>query len=155
MLIFPIKKTWFDLIDRGIKKEEYRDDTPYYRSRLGPFVGSEIECNLRNGYSATSPTLQIKARVEKRTGNPDWGAEPGKVYFTLVILEKRRVEPETFIIKARRCKRCGGLLTSKQAVEDGYGHVCKMKTRAEERAAQPDPNQLTLFDALGDEAPEE
>ena len=62
---------------------------------------------------------------------------------------------EIFTIKARKCKRCGGLLTSKQAVEDGYGHVCKMKTRAEERAAEPDPNQLTLFDALGDEAPEE
>lgn len=151
MLIFPIKKTWFDMIDKGIKKEEYRGDTPYYRSRLEPFLGEEIECNLRNGYSSTSPTLKIRARVEKGTGNPDWGAEPGEVYYKLAILDKERIEPETFIIKARRCKRCGGLLTSKQAVEDGYGHVCKMKTKAEIEAATPDPNQLTLFDTFESE----
>lgn len=34
-----------------------------------------------------------------------------------------------FTIQARRCKRCGGLLTSKQAVKDGYGHVCKQKIK--------------------------
>ncbi|MCD8311249.1 MAG: hypothetical protein LUD43_01915 [Firmicutes bacterium] len=61
---------------------------------------------------------------------------------------------EIFTIKARKCKRCGGLLTSKQAVEDGYGHVCKMKARAEAEAARPDPNQITLFEAF-DEAEEE
>ncbi len=55
-------------------------------------------------------------------------------------------QDEIFTIKARRCKRCGGLLTSKQAVEDGYGHVCKMKIWAEIEAAKPDPNQQTLFD---------
>lgn len=57
-------------------------------------------------------------------------------------------QDDIFTIKARRCKRCGGLLTSKQAVEDGYGHVCKMKARAEAEAAKPDPNQLTLFDTV-------
>ena len=41
---------------------------------------------------------------------------------------------EIFTIKARRCKRCGGILTSKQAVEDGYGHTCKMKAKAEVEA---------------------
>ena len=53
---------------------------------------------------------------------------------------------EIFTIKARRCKRCGGILTSKQAVEDGYGHTCKMKAKAEEEAQKPDPDQLSLFD---------
>lgn len=28
---------------------------------------------------------------------------------------------EVFTIPARRCKRCGGLLTSAQAIKDGYG----------------------------------
>lgn len=60
-------------------------------------------------------------------------------------------QDEIFTVKARRCKRCGGLLTSKQAVEDGYGHVCKMKTKAEIEAATPDPNQLTLFDTFESE----
>ena len=61
---------------------------------------------------------------------------------------------EIFMVKARRCKRCGGLLTSKQAVEDGYGHVCKMKAHAEAEAAKPDPNQMTLFPFLDLEEPE-
>lgn len=54
-------------------------------------------------------------------------------------------DEEVFTIKARRCKRCGGLLTSKQAVEDGYGHVCKMKSRSEEAEKKPDPNQVNWF----------
>ena len=58
---------------------------------------------------------------------------------------------EIFTVKARRCKRCGGLLTSKQAVEDGYGHVCKMETQEEQRAAMPDPNQISIFEAIGAE----
>lgn len=55
------------------------------------------------------------------------------------------MDDEIFIVKARRCKRCGGLLTSAQAVKDGYGHVCKMKIFAH---AEPrrDPNQTSLFD---------
>ena len=57
-------------------------------------------------------------------------------------------QDEIFTVKARRCRRCGGLLTSKQAVEDGYGHVCKMKTCAEIEAAKPDVNQITLFDVF-------
>lgn len=56
------------------------------------------------------------------------------------------MDDEIFLVKARKCKRCGGLLTSRQAVEDGYGHVCKMKARAEEEQRKPDPNQLNLFD---------
>lgn len=55
-------------------------------------------------------------------------------------------EHEIFTIKARRCKRCGGILTSRQAIEDGYGHTCKIKARAEEEAREPDPNQLSIFD---------
>lgn len=58
---------------------------------------------------------------------------------------------EIFTIKARRCKRCGGLLTSKKAVKDGYGHTCKMKVRAEAEATKPDPNQLVIFGVLEDE----
>ena len=35
MLTLPIKKKWFDMIKSGEKKEEYREITPYYNSRLG------------------------------------------------------------------------------------------------------------------------
>ena len=49
------------------------------------------------------------------------------------------------MIKARRCLRCGGLLTSKQAVEDGYGHVCKMKMYQEKAESKPIDGQLNFF----------
>lgn len=55
-------------------------------------------------------------------------------------------EPGTFMIQACRCRRCGGLLTSKEGVRNGIGHVCRMKALRE----MPDPNQVTVFDVLGD-----
>ena len=55
-------------------------------------------------------------------------------------------EPGTFMIRACRCRRCGGLLTSKEGVRNGIGHVCRMKALRE----MPDPNQVTVFDVLGD-----
>lgn len=54
--------------------------------------------------------------------------------------------PGTFMIQACRCRRCGGLLTSKEGVRNGIGHVCRMKTLRE----MPDPNQVTVFDVLND-----
>lgn len=54
--------------------------------------------------------------------------------------------PARFMIQACRCRRCGGLLTSKEGVRNGIGHVCRMKALRE----MPDPNQVTVFDVLGD-----
>ena len=56
------------------------------------------------------------------------------------------MDDEVFTIPARRCKRCGGLLTSAQAIQDGYGHTCKMKARREALAGEEAKNQITLFD---------
>lgn len=53
---------------------------------------------------------------------------------------------EIFTIPVRKCKRCGRLLTSKEAVEEGYGHICKMKTHAEEEAKKPIDGQINLMD---------
>lgn len=54
--------------------------------------------------------------------------------------------PGTFMIQACRCRRCGGLLTSKEGIRNGIGHVCRMKALRE----MPDPNQVTVFDVLND-----
>ncbi len=50
---------------------------------------------------------------------------------------------EIFEIKARRCSRCGGILTSKYGLQNGMGHSCKQKYDAEH--APIDKNQITLF----------
>lgn len=53
-----------------------------------------------------------------------------------------------FMIQARRCKRCGRLLTSKEAVEKGYGCQCAKKARLEEQEREPIPGQVSIFDVL-------
>ena len=53
---------------------------------------------------------------------------------------------EIFTIPARKCRRCGGLLTSEQAIKDGYGACCLRKLRAEEQEKEPLKGQTTLFD---------
>lgn len=54
-------------------------------------------------------------------------------------------QDETFTIKARRCKRCGGLLFSADSIRDGYGHSCKMKMRREAQRREEEKNQYSLF----------
>lgn len=56
---------------------------------------------------------------------------------------------DVFTIKARRCKRCGGLLTSSQAIQDGYGPCCLRKIRQEAKAKEELKNQYSLFDEKG------
>lgn len=64
----------------------------------------------------------------------------------------KQPESEIFKITARRCKRCGGLLTSAEAIRDGYGSCCLRKMRQEARAKERLKNQCSLFD--GEEAAE-
>ena len=61
---------------------------------------------------------------------------------------------EVFTIQARRCKRCGRLLTSQEAVERGYGCQCAMKAKKETPADAGvflSVVQRTIFDYLEDE----
>lgn len=60
-------------------------------------------------------------------------------------MTERRDEGDIFMVRARRCKRCGGLLTSKQAVAEGYGHVCKMKALGELERRKPIEGQITFL----------
>jgi len=55
---------------------------------------------------------------------------------------------EIFTIRARRCKRCGRLLVSDEAIERGYGCQCAKKAWQEEIEKQPMPGQIELFDFM-------
>lgn len=55
---------------------------------------------------------------------------------------------EIFTIKARKCLRCGRLLTSADAIKDGYGCLCKAKATAEQQANDPIPGQMDIYDFL-------
>lgn len=114
-MILPIKKKWFEMILAGEKTEEYREIKPYYDTRFGNlfgsiWVGSELlqgeavpeeirkepeqEICFRNGYSGTSPVITCRCTLSVGTGRPEWGAEPGKLYY---ILHIKKILEETCI----------------------------------------------------------
>lgn len=94
MLTLPIKKKWFDMILDGEKLEEYRDLSKHYYQRLARYVCGvfytdeekpRIFVCFRNGYRKDSPSFVARCTVKLGTGNPKWGAEPGKEYYVLSI----------------------------------------------------------------------
>ena len=103
MLVLPIKRKWFDMIKSGEKKEEYREIKPYWASRLFKNqmswgTGLDYLLNykaieqygffkLKNGYRKNSPSLICYCYVHRGLGKEEWGAEPGKEYYILKILE--------------------------------------------------------------------
>lgn len=109
MLTLPIKKKWYDMILSEEKKEEYREIKPYYTTRFRKllyisesfsdddfyeFLRSKslrntFNMRFRNGYSANSPTMTTKIVLSIGTGKLEWGAELGKEYYVLRILEVR------------------------------------------------------------------
>ena len=50
-----------------------------------------------------------------------------------------------FTIPARRCKRCGGLLTSAQGLRDGYGPCCLWQIRSPPRPLAGPVNVRCLY----------
>ena len=98
MLTLPIKKKWFDMILYGKKKEEYREIKPYYNSRFAkalgisqdiilPYGTDKRKIKFRNGYGKDKPEFVARCTLDIKTGREEWGAEPGKEYYTLKIHE--------------------------------------------------------------------
>lgn len=91
MLTLPIKKQWFDMIRSGEKTEEYREISPFYTTRLRniwgypAYWGQHHTIELRNGYAKDSPSLTVECSLAMRPGKKEWGAEPGKKYYVLII----------------------------------------------------------------------
>jgi len=56
---------------------------------------------------------------------------------------------EVFTIPARRWKRCGSRLTSKQGLRGGDRPCCLQKMRREEAERKMAENQYSLFDTGG------
>lgn len=86
MLELPIKQCWFNEIICGNKKEEYRDDTPYYHARFERYLGSFKMVILRAGYSMKSPKALANVFIKKGHGRPEWGAVSGRTYYVLEII---------------------------------------------------------------------
>lgn len=82
-IIFNLKKQYFDDIKNGIKKEEYRLCTPYWKKRLENKKFNKIE--IRLGYPKNSEENKIlifpwRGYTIKKIKHPHFGNDPVKVY---------------------------------------------------------------------------
>ena len=113
ILHLNLKKKWFDLIDKGIKKEEYREIKPYWEKRLVDYKALKANyqaialkrymlgfwtdvCKafpkgythvlIRYGYTKQFIIFTI-GEIKFGIGNPDWGAPSDSVF--IITFDKR------------------------------------------------------------------
>lgn len=93
-LHLTLRSKWYDLIKDGVKLEEYRDVKPFWIKRLTAHNNAFDNCRdfayvtfARGGHFHQSiPQMTLKCEgIHIGTGNPDWGAEPGKEYFVIKL----------------------------------------------------------------------
>ena len=102
-----LKAQWYDMIEQGIKKEEYRETKQYWQKRLCSNYGDEMcrrciaycerACHyvtspfnrvcFHFGYTNRTMTFKIED-IHIGKGNPYWGAEEGKQYFVIKLGER-------------------------------------------------------------------
>lgn len=76
ILFLPLKAKWYDMIDSGVKLEEYREDKPYWQKRI-----TDDKKYVRFSYGYTKKTMTFKIKnIRKGIGNPEWGAPSYPVY---------------------------------------------------------------------------
>lgn len=84
------KNEWYQLIKKGIKKEDYREITSYWEQRIcffpydtrNPRNFTTVCCH--NGYTKEKILLECDG-IEIGTGRPEWGATPRKKYFKIKL----------------------------------------------------------------------
>ena len=83
ILHLTLKKRWFNLIAKGIKREEYREIKPYWHIRFNKEYDAVL---FRNGYQNDSPELLIELKdITKGYGVIEWGAPKGKAVYILEL----------------------------------------------------------------------
>ena len=108
-LRLPLKSKWFEMTKAGIKSEDYREINEYWIKRLVKYCSNmshlinqpyliqlnrfEVEFKhfdiniMTLGYPKSGDSdriLKLEHKgIEIRTGNPEWGAEPNKLYFVI------------------------------------------------------------------------
>ena len=97
-----LKAKWYDMIESGIKKEEYREIKPFWEKRLFEKIqyidenGETVDAKMVKHYDVVKFIYGYTKRSMKftldniviNTGNPDWGAEEGVKYFVIKLGER-------------------------------------------------------------------
>lgn len=78
-LHLPLKRKWYDMIERGEKLEEYREINAYWLPRLVDLskrvntFKSYTHVRFRLGYTKTTMLREIES-ISIGYGRPEWGA---------------------------------------------------------------------------------
>lgn len=84
-LFLILKGQWYEMIDSGEKKEEYRQVTEYWTDRRKLGTRHYDTATFQLAYTKKHRmTFEIKS-IEVRTGNPAWGAEKGEKYYVIKL----------------------------------------------------------------------
>lgn len=118
---------------RNLIHEARRDALVLSLSEGGYYLPTENEIN---------EVEEFYKRESKRAKSIFWTLKSCRDWLNET---KNKKEPETFLVEATRCKRCGGLLTSEEAVNNGYGHTCMKREKAEEEEKK---SQISIFDEV-------
>lgn len=93
-LYLPLKKEWYEMIERGVKTEEYREIKPYWSKRLTGYdhplfsirkgyqqvnQNGYTHVKFSYGYTKRTMTFEIE-RITIGKGNPEWGAPTEDVF---------------------------------------------------------------------------
>lgn len=103
ILRLPLIKKWFEMTKEGVKTEDYREINEYWVKRLCRYFSWNHDVDnplnfdaifkpfsqniMTLGYPKSTDTERIlkleHEGIEIRTGNPEWGADPNKLYFVI------------------------------------------------------------------------
>lgn len=97
-LHLPLKAKWYEMIESGVKTEEYREIKPYWIDRitdvvpdyeLGKYVNKAkpfTHVKFSYGYTKRTMTFEIES-ITIGKGKPEWGAPTEDVF--IIKLGKR------------------------------------------------------------------
>lgn len=91
ILHLVLKRKWYEMIEKGVKTEEYREVKPYWETRLmwkglGYMKKFDFAC-FSLGYTSTTMTFKIK-HIIVGYGNPEWGAPTDREVFIIRLGER-------------------------------------------------------------------
>ena len=94
VLHLNLTKKWFDMIEAGEKKEEYREIKPFWNRVFSCYIKikgrnyhpTDVLICFSNGYSKNRRQMFVRCKyVKPGFGKPEWGAEPNKQYHVLSL----------------------------------------------------------------------
>lgn len=83
ILDLPLKKKWYEMIESGVKKEEYRECKDYWYKRLTDMdtLRAKPYTHIRFRYGYTKRTMLFELDcITIGIGHPEWGAPKWDVF---------------------------------------------------------------------------